>query len=349
MKHRKPARARHVIAKGTLPIAAAAAAASIWAGQAGAVPNETPTTPPPTSTPKQPGVNSPSTPSPTTPAPQPSPATPSPATPAPQQPGTTPAPQQPGTSPQQPGTSQPGVTNPADPTKPKDPNMATPSQPGVTTPSVTPPMAPLPVPGQKEQAVVPPLQDQVVTPTPVPGQPQQQQPQQQPVLTPEQPAVVQPSPYRVPSNPSAPPAPVVPMKGQHVEVQANVEGGPVAPGVVANTHHFGNSAGYVGTAGFRTPTGTGEAGIAVDTTNPDIVKVTTYTKANATEPQKNSFEIDVRPAKAAEQWVRMQPGGNAVVDAIQSVKLPVIPEGGLAPQKVNVGGVVVDWGGSAQL
>ena len=36
--------------------------------------------------------------------------------------------------------------------------------------------------------------------------------------------MVQPSPYRVPSNPSAPPAPVVPMKGQHVEVQANVEG-----------------------------------------------------------------------------------------------------------------------------
>ncbi|CRY78860.1 hypothetical protein SAMN05421776_102671 [Nocardia farcinica] len=352
------------MASTSLPLATAAAVATLFAAPAGAVPNE------------------PST----------------PATPAPVQPGTNDAPQgtdtpgtaQPGQgSPEQgspgqgdekkkpenkPTPSQPGVTTPEPeqvmPEPEKDPKLATPTQPGVTTPRV----APLPVPGQSDQpqpavapengaqtpeSVAPGAGEQGAqqdTPAADDGQARPAQPERR--VTPSQPesqteTLVQEPRWEAPRLEAAPAAPVVEMTGPHQEFGANVDGGAVLPGYVANTHHFSNEAGYVGTIGYRTPTGAGEAGASVEFLDVNTVKVTTYTGGEGLADNKNAFVLDttqVNAAKAAvEQWIAAQPGGAAALEAAAQVKLPpLVPAGDLAPQTVNVAGVTTQWGGSFQ-
>src|SRR5690606_25798992 len=221
VKHRKPSRTQRAMASTSLPLATAAAVATLFASPAGAVPND-PTTP---------------------------------ATPAPVQPGTNPGTEgtQPGTAqPEQsenesestPTPSQPGVTTPEQeqvmPEPKKDPKLATPTQPGVTTPRV----APLPVPGQSDQ---PAAEEGAENPEGVedpaaeaaeagdgtgsapPGTPQQPKPQPRastPSDTPsESDALVQEPRWSAPRLDSAPAAPVVEMTGPHQEIGANIDGG----------------------------------------------------------------------------------------------------------------------------
>ncbi|MFD0365747.1 hypothetical protein ACFQZZ_30290 [Nocardia sp. GCM10030253] len=326
------------MASTSLPLATAAAVATLFAAPAGAVPNDQPTTP-------------------TTPAP------------APAQPGTTDAPAdqgQPETTKPEPGKpeskptpSQPGVTTPDPnqvmPNPPKDPKLAAPTQPGVTTPRV----APLPVPGQQ-----PPAQPAVV-PDPATGadakpvQPGTTQPGAQggsdsnvEAAQPESQTLVQQPPrWQAPRLQSAPAAPVVEMTGPHAELGANIDGGRVLPGFVANTHHFNNAAGYVGTVGYRTPTGAGEAGVSVEYVDANTIKLTSYTGGEGLADNKNTAVLDtteLNKAKAAvEHWIAAQPGGAAALDAAAQVKLPWQP-GELAPQTVDVAGVITQWGGSLQ-
>ncbi|RJO72397.1 hypothetical protein D5S18_24170 [Nocardia panacis] len=333
--------------------------ATLFAAPAGAAPQDAPTIPPtiPPTAPAQPGIETPAT---ETPAPNPGADAPTSETPAPK-PDNAPkaAPNQPPT----PSPSQPGVTTP-------EPNQAlpgqkkpqTPTQPGVTTPRI----APLPVPGQQpgDMPAVMPDQPGVQQPKPAPGGTQQQPgavpPGQANPAKPQPPAddlVQTPQPpqqprWQSPQLQSAPPAPVVEMSGPHLEVGANVDGGAVLPGFVANTHHFSNKDGYVGTVGYHTPTGAGEAGISVEFVDINTIKVTSYTGGEGLADGKNTAILDTTQlnlAKAAvEQWIESQPGGAAALDAARHAAPPILPPGDVAPQTVDVGGVTTQWGGSLQ-
>ncbi|MFC9892253.1 hypothetical protein ACFVMC_01045 [Nocardia sp. NPDC127579] len=338
MKHRKPNRAQRAVAGTTMPLAAAAAVATLLAAPAGAVPNEptTPTTPAPA--PQQPGT------------PEETPETTAPEQGEQQDPG-------------QPTPSQPGITTPdPDQVKPdpkKDPKLP-PTQPGVTSPRV----APLPVPGQqagdKPAVATDPESDAPVQPgTVAPKPPSADKPAEPGTPTaPQSPEaqenlVQEPPRWQAPRLQAAPAAPVVEMEGPRTEVSANVDGGPVLPGFVANTHHFNNEAGYVGTIGYRTPTGAGEAGVAVEYLTPNSIKISSYTGGEGLADNKNSFVLDTTQANAAkaavEQWIAAQPGGAAALEAAARVTLPsIIPAGDVAPQTVNVGGITTQWGGSVQ-
>ncbi|MGK8509336.1 hypothetical protein ACRS5S_15235 [Nocardia asiatica] len=335
------------MASTSLPLATAAAVATLFAAPAGAAPNDQPTTPP-TPAPAQPGVNE-------------SPSTPETTQPEPNKPESKQDPQKPESKPT---PRQPGVTTPeSDHAAPdqKDPKLAKPTQPGVTPPRV----APLPVPGQQKpsdpQAAVAP--DQAA---PQPGQQATPQPEQQ--ATPQQGAdsdnaearqpesstLVQPQAqprWQAPRLEAAPAAPVVEMTGPHAEIGANIDGGTVLPGHVANTHHFSNEAGYVGTIGYRTPTGAGEAGVSVEFVDKNTVKLTTYTGGEGLASNNTTAVFDttqLNQAKAAvEDWIREQPGGAAALEAAAQVKLPLQP-GDFAPQTAEVGGVTTQWGGSLQ-
>lgn len=241
------------------------------------------------------------------------------------------------------------------PPQPTDPKLPTPSQPGVTPPRV----APLPVPGQTgpDQPVVvpdpPTTQEGVVPPgttRPAPsdeGATHPQQGQNAPSTEPE--TLVQPQ-WQAPRLQAAPAAPVVEMQGPHAEIGANVDGGAVLPGFVANTHHFTNEAGYVGTIGYRTPTGTGEAGVSVEYLGPNTIQVTSYTGGEGLPNNNTTMVVDttqVNMAKAAvEHWIRQQPGGADALEAASHVT--IVPSGDIAPQTVNVAGVTTQWGGSVQ-
>ncbi|MBF6172490.1 hypothetical protein IU476_13560 [Nocardia blacklockiae] len=312
-----------------------------------------------------------------------------------QQPGTTEpqqgqTPSQPGVTTPQPGTTspQPGVTTP-NPNAPKPEQggqggQAAPRQPGVTAPRV----APLPVPGQGNQ--------EAPQPAVVPGQPgpngsqtdqlKPEQPQPEPsqvaprpaqpgqggqsgqggngqgsldTLTDNGPAPQAEPRWNAPSLQAAPAAPVVPMAGPHTEVGANIDGGGLVPGYVANTHHFSNLDGYVGTVGYSTPTGTGDGGVSVEYVEANKIKLTTYTHTTGIDDLKsatgfadvtNETYIDTTQANAAkaavEGWIRMQPGGQAAIDA--AAQIGRLPEGEFAPQTVNVVGVTTQWSGSVQ-
>ncbi|MFG1794056.1 hypothetical protein [Nocardia sp. NPDC049149] len=340
------------MASTSLPLATAAAVATLFAAPAGAAPNDQPTTPPttapPAPAPVQPGAETPSSPETTKPDPN-----------KPSQPGVTnPPPSQPGVT--NPPPSQPGVNtpDPAMPNPPKDPKLAQPSQPGVTTPRV----APLPVPGSKP--------DQPAQPAITPDTPQDQQKPVQPgtqqapgtqakpgdenaqARQPETLAQPQQQPrWQAPRLEAAPPAPVVEMSGPHQEIGANVDGGNLLPGYAANTHHFNNESGYVGTIGYRTPAGAGEAGVSVEYVDANTVKVTTYTGGVGLADNKTISVFDTTQANlakaAVENWIKEQPGGAAALEAAAQVKLPLQP-GDLAPQTVEVGGVTTQWGGSLQ-
>ncbi|MCX4097262.1 hypothetical protein [Nocardia sp. alder85J] len=362
----------------SLPLVAVAAAATILAAPAGADPTDqsaaptTPAQPQPSDNSQLPPQDTPS-PQPNTPSPQPNTPQQQPGTVTPPPQGnTTPSPSQPGVNTPQPGvttpqpgvtTPQPGVTNPNSPNNPEQ-GLAGPSQPGVTTPRV----APLPVPGQQppagpvQPAVVPgqngPNAVQPDQITPPPGQGGTVRPAQ-----PGQggsdslagnggPAVTAPpqTQWASPSLQGAPAAPVVPITGPHTEVAANVDGGTVLPGYVANTHHFSNLDGYVGTVGYSTPNGSGDAGISVEFVEANKIKVTTYTHNSGVDDVKNETYIDTTQpnmAKAAvENWIRSQPGGIAALDAAAQVGR--LPAGELAPLTADVGGVTAQVGGDVQ-
>jgi hypothetical protein len=268
---------------------------------------------------------------------------------------------EPGKPESKPTPSQPGVTTPDPnqvmPNPPKDPKLAAPTQPGVTTPRI----APLPVPGQ------PGLAQPAVVPDPAPGSPKPVEPGANKPGTPgtapgtdsnveatqpeSQTLVQQPPRWQAPQLKTAPAAPVVEMTGPHAEIGANIDGGALAPGFVANTHHFNNAAGYVGTVGYRTPTGAGEAGVSVEYVDSNTIKLTSYTGGEGLADNKNAVVLDtteLNKAKAAvEHWIAAQPGGAAALEAAAQVKLPV-QSGEVLPQTVNVAGVTTQWGGSLQ-
>ncbi len=361
------------MASTSLPLATAAAVATLFAAPAGAVPDQ-----PTTSTAPAPAPADPSTTASTdqnqreTTKPEPGQET---AKPEPGQPETTkPEPDQPETTKPEPAKSdakpsptpsQPGVTTPDPnqimPNPPKDPKLAQPTQPGVTTPRV----APLPVPGQTGPAmpaVVPdtapkPAQPGATTPgatTPgatTPGANTQSDPNARSAQQPETETLVQQPRWAAPRLQQAPAAPVVEMDGPHQEIGANIDGGSLAPGYVANTHHFNNASGYVGTIGYRTPTGQGEAGVSVEYITANSVKITTYTGGEGLADNKTEIIVDTTEANlakaAVEHWIREQPGGAAALEAAAQVKLPV-PPGELVPQTVDVAGVITQWGGSIQ-
>ncbi|UGT60135.1 hypothetical protein [Nocardia asteroides] len=344
------------MASTSLPLATAAAVATFFAAPAGAVPNDQPSTPA-TPAPVQPGTNA-------TPEQQPQTQQQGPT-----QPGTGPQSQQPQTPESKPTPSQPGVTTPEqDQALPEktDPKLNRPTQPGVTTPRV----APLPVPGQEGQPApgqpapgaaapdqAPGAQDQPAGTPSAPGAAPQASPGTAPQSggqadsAPSQ-TLVQPR-YEAPRVDAAPAAPVVEMTGPHAEIGAAIDGGALLPGYVANTHHFSNEAGYVGTVGYNTPTGSGEAGVSVEFVDSNTIHVSSFTGGEGLADAKSSVVLDttqVNLAKAAvEDWIKAQPGGAAALDAAAQVKLPpIVPPGDTAPTTVDVGGVTTQWGGSLQ-
>lgn len=382
VKHRKPSRIK---ASTSLTIAGAAVVATLMSAPANAVPNDDPnavptapaqpgdsttetpeaqpqtgegTAPKPENgskpTPSQPGVN-PEQNKPETTAPQ----TNSPETPV--QPGTTqPGTQTPG---QQPGTTQPGTQTPGQQPGTTQPGTQTPkpstSQPGVTAPRV----APLPVPGQQSQAQPAAVNPQQPgTTKPEQTQPNQTRPQlpegateeakpgeEQPVETLTGPQTTQPR-WEAPAVETAPAAPVVTMTGPHTEVGANVDGGGLLPGFAANTHHFSNLDGYVGTVGYSTPGGYGDAGVSLEFIEANTIKVTGFISGGGGEDRKVEFTVDttqVNAAKAAaEGWIRLQPGGAAALAAVGEIAK--LPQGDLPAQTVDIGGLTTQVGGSVQ-
>ncbi|MGW6427309.1 hypothetical protein ACWF82_31950 [Nocardia sp. NPDC055053] len=332
--------------------------ATLLAAPAGAVPSDQPTTPA-TPAPAQPGTEQPSSEAPETGTPEQT----QPETPENVKPGETkPTPAQPGVTSPAPG--QPGQATPAKPT---------PSQPGVTTPRV----APLPVPGQtgqgsQAQPAVSPERagttpEQETTPgqpgTATPGQQSQGQPAQPSQAQPTVPSgqgagadvedegsdqLVQTPTWQAPHFADAPAAPVVEMEGPRQELGLSVDGGGVLPGVV-NTHHYNNASGYVGTVGYRTPTGYGDAGVSVEYIGENSVKVTTYNGGDGRADNTTVTVLDTTQANlakaAVENWIKAQPGGVAAMEAAAKATLPVPGE---LLQTVNVAGVTTQWGGSLQ-
>ncbi|MFC4125011.1 hypothetical protein [Nocardia rhizosphaerae] len=321
--------------------------ATLLAAPAGAVPgDQTPTTPA-TPAPAQPGTNE-------TEAPE----SPAQATPENAEPGeTTPTPAQPGVT-----TPAPGESTPVRPT---------PSQPGVTTPRV----APLPVPGQsgqdgEAQSAVQPDEDaepdEETTPgesetTPgqqeqTPGTQSQGRPAQAQPSAPSDEGVEEGGPDQLVQTPTweaphfadAPAAPIVEMEGPHQEIGVSVDGGGVLPGVV-NTHHYNNASGYVGTIGYRTPGGFGDAGVSVEYIGENSVKVTTYNGGDGRPDNTTVTVLDTTQANlakaAVENWIKAQPGGVAAMEAAAKATLPVPGE---LLQTANVAGVTAQWGGSLQ-
>jgi hypothetical protein len=330
VKHRKPSRAHRAVVSTSLPLATVAVVATLVATSAGAAPVDPSALP---TTPTQPG-NPPAVDGSTATTENQFPAQPGVTTPGTQQPG----PQHQGGQQPDGGTPQPGVTTPNPNGGEPNQNLFTLVQPGVTTPRV----APLPVPGPQ------PGQDSGTTEG-LTGNGAAHQGARQP----KQPT------WSSPSLQSAPAAPVVPMDGPHIEAAANIDGGGVLPGYVANTHHFNNANGYVGTIGYRTPTGTGDAGVSIEYVEANEIKVTTYTHTTGIDDLKartgfddvkNETYIDSTPANAAkaavEGWIRMQPGGAAALDAAAQVCRP--RQGNYAPQTVSVAGVTTQWSGSVQ-
>ncbi len=279
--------------------------------------------------------------------------------------------------------SQPGVTNPntgagqgaqqpKTDTQPAGNDPKSKTQPGVSTPRV----APLPVPGQQGAQVVP-VQVQPGT-NGEQGQASQAGTQTQPgtqgqggaqanqggqqanqgaqaeekpteTLTGEQPAVEKPR-WTAPAVEAAPAAPVVEMSGPHTEVGANIDGGAILAGFAANTHHFSNLDGYVGTIGYTTPGGIGEAGVALDYTVRNQIKVTAYSGNGAGADQKIEFLLDTTVANAvkadAENWIRLMPGGATILEA--AAQVGKLPAGELASNSIDVGGVTGQVGGTVQ-
>lgn len=357
VKHRKPSRIK---VSTSLTVAGAAVVATLMQAPANAVPNDPDAVP---TAPAQPGESpveteapeaqpeTGATPKPEETKPEQAPAQPGVTDPKQNKPDAT-APQ--GEQPVQPGTTQPGTQTP----KPG------PSQPGVTTPRV----APLPVPGAQPVVVSP---RQPGTTTPGQTQPGQTQPGQTvpgetkpetpvgttpedaettPVDTLTAPETVQPR-WEAPIVETAPAAPVVEMSGPHTEIGANIDGGGLLPGFAANTHHFSNLDGYVGTIGYSTPGGYGDAGVSLEFIEANTIKVTGFIGGGGNgEDRKVEFTVDttqVNAAKAAaEGWIRLQPGGAALLEALGGIgRLPV---GDMPAQRTDVGGVTTEFGGSVQ-
>ncbi|MEV6771483.1 hypothetical protein AB0N05_22950 [Nocardia sp. NPDC051030] len=296
----------------------------------------------PDTKPSQPGVTTPGTPKPDTTQPN----------------GGQPAGDAPKTDP---GAAQPAGDQP----KPADPGAAQPAvqkptQPGVTVPRV----APLPVPGQSVPAVTAPDAGQPAVQT----KPEQNAPgaqvnpgttkpettdnsTQDPALNTltSEPTVQQPR-WQAPVVETAPAAPVVEMTGPHTEVGANIDGGGLLPGWAANTHHFSNLDGYVGTIGYTTPGGLGEAGVSLDFTTLNQIKVTAFATANAGDDRKMEFYLDTTAANAAktdaENFVRLLPGGTVILDA--AAQIGKLPQGEIPGQTVDLGGLTTQVGGSVQ-
>lgn len=364
MKHRKPNRIK---ASTSLPLAAAAAVVSLLSAPANAAPADPGAIP---VAPVQPGATEenavPEIPEKAEVVPAPKPDTSKPDNTKPQQ-------SQPGVT--TPGTPKPDTTKP-DATKPDpavDPNAKPEagtqpagvapqanspknSQPGVTVPRV----APLPVPGQSVPAV--PV---VVTPEQPaqPGltQPGTTKPQTETIIEGNEPdsglntltgnEAVTPKPqWQAPVVETAPAAPVVEMTGPHTEIGANLDGGSTLPGFAANTHHFSNLDGYVGTIGYTTPGGTGEAGTALDFTVANQVKVTAFATTGAGDDRKLEFILDTAAANAAkadaENFIRLMPGGATVLEA--AGQIGKLPAGEMPGQTTDVGGVTTQLGGSVQ-
>ncbi|AYF79061.1 hypothetical protein D7D52_15535 [Nocardia yunnanensis] len=304
----------------------------------------------------QPGVTAPTTPD--TTAPQPDPGQPQGAT---QPEGTGPK-SDPATPKPNDPNAQPAGTN----SQPAQPKTIKP-QPGVTVPRV----APLPVPGQSTQpaVVAPATPDQAATPgqSATPGQQQPVKPNdrtaQPAVNTPQQdpsvdtitgqPGATAPQQqprWQSPAIDTAPAAPVVAMTGPHTEFGVNLDGGAVLPGWAANTHHFSNLDGYVGTIGYTTPGGIGEAGMSLDFTTVNQIKVTAFAGSGPDNDQKTEFVLDTAAANAAkadaENFIRLLPGGATVLEA--AAQIGKLPEGERPSQSVDIGGVTAQVGQSVQ-
>lgn len=277
------------------------------------------------------------------------------------------------------GNSQPGVTTP------NQPGVTTPDQPGVTAPEqggpdqklvqpgvTAPRVAPLPVPGQEQGEQVQPAGIPGVDDPDAPADELKsgEQPGDDVTVAPDESqsrdnqmntlrgqrndeSTNQPdqqTQWTSPRMKAAPAAPVVQMDGAHTEVGANVNGGALLPGYVANTHHFNNLDGYVGTVGYRTPEGVGDAGVSVEFVEANQIKVTSYTHVTGFDDLKSEDYIDTtvpNAAKAAvEGWIKQQPGGAAALEAAGRVGR--LPQGDIAPQTVNVAGATTQWGGTVQ-
>ncbi|WP_245676940.1 hypothetical protein [Nocardia acidivorans] len=389
MKHRKPNRIKASTSLSLAGAAAVVSLLGTPANAAPADPSVVPTAPGQQPGDGQPDGSAPTTePAPENPqavvVPAPKPENVQPGTTKPQQsqpgvttpgsPGTTqPGTTQPGTT--QPGTTQPGATQPGatvpsgespktDDTQPAGvaPKDSKPTQPGVTVPRV----APLPVPGQQAPAVpvqVPPAtttkpDTQANNPGAQANKPGTAQPavttdQDQPdtslnTLTGE-PAVQKPQ-WQAPAVQTAPAAPVVEMTGPHTEVGANIDGGATLPGFAANTHHFSNLDGYVGTIGYTTPGGTGEAGMSLDFTRVNQIKVTAFASAGAGDDRKMEFILDTTVANAVkadtENFIRLMPGGATILDA--AAQIGRLPAGDIPGQTTDLGGMTTQVGGSVQ-
>lgn len=343
------------MASTSLPLAAAAAVATLLAAPAGAVPSDQPSTPA-TPAPAQPGTESQETPENGVPEEETT------ETPEKAKPGQT-----------KPTPAQPGVTTPG-PGEPEEdtPAKVTPSQPGVTTPRV----APLPVPGQSQGNQAQPAVHPETGAT-TPGEEKTTTPEQPGATTPAQPSQTQPSvpsdqgtagegsegesretlvqepqepAWQAPRLENAPAAPVVEMEGPHQEVGATVDAGGLVPGLLANTHHYNNEHGYVGTIGYRAPGGGfGDAGVSVEYVGENSVKVTTFNGGDGRADNTTVTVLDTTQANlakaAVENWIKAQPGGTAALEAAAKATLPVPGE---LLQTLNVAGVTTQWGGSLQ-
>ncbi|WP_245550786.1 hypothetical protein [Nocardia paucivorans] len=322
----------------SLPLATAAAVATLFASPAGAAPNDQPTTPAPV----QPGTTDPEA-GPQTTQPSPSPSQPGIQDPQDKQ-GSTPTP------------SQPGVVTPEQDSAPGDQKPTRPVQPGVTPPRV----APLPVPGRPDSADPALTPREQGAPAPEGSAPRAQQPGAEDAEAPdsetpdsELETLVQPPAWQAPRFESAPAAPVVEMEGPHAEFGASIDGGSLLPGHVANTHHFTNESGYVGTVGYRTPEGPGEAGVSVEFVDVNTVKVDAFVGGPGLTDQTVGTVIDTTQLNAAraavEQWIAAQPGGQAALDAAAQIKPPpLFPAGDFGPETIDIAGATTQWGGSLQ-
>ncbi|WP_422334798.1 glycoprotein, partial [Rhodococcus sp. (in: high G+C Gram-positive bacteria)] len=179
-----------------------------------------------------------------------------------------------------PPTSQPGVTDPVAPSTPptSQPGVTDPAAPSATKPA---PVAPLAVPG------VPMQPEGGAAPAPAVA-PDAHTDNVQP-----RPATVWIDPDDMPKANRAPVAPVLPVPGPVVEVNAAADTVVGATPLAVNGRQYGNPEGYVGTVGWRVGDATGTAGIAIDPSSPTAATVSAFSAdSNAQHPTNWSAPVD---------------------------------------------------------
>ncbi|MGW4331001.1 hypothetical protein ACWEKR_34600 [Nocardia sp. NPDC004573] len=129
-------------------------------------------------------------------------------------------------------------------------------------------------------------------------------------------------------------------------MSAEIDGGSLFPGVVADAHHSSNPSGYAVDIRYRTPSDVGEAGLTMDFSTSGALQITMY-RAGLDLGQTHTFTMDTTAADQArrtiEDWIREHPGSTETLEMAARTAVSLMYDH--PPQTVDVLGITVRWAG----